>query len=67
MAAKEKVSTINTNFINNVTIRSINLPPSLQLTDQCQGSHRKLKPFFKDFSRTKFIFQGLFLECHVPV
>ena len=34
MAAKEKVSTINSNFINNVTIRSINLPPSLQLTDQ---------------------------------
>ena len=33
MAAKEKVSTINSNFFNNVTVRSINLP-SLQLTDQ---------------------------------
>ena len=34
MAAKEKVSSINSNFINNVSIRSINLLPSLQLTDQ---------------------------------
>ena len=34
MAAKEKVSTISSDFINNVTIRSINLLPSLQLTDQ---------------------------------
>ena len=34
MPAKEKVSTINSKFINNVTIRSINLHPSLQLTDQ---------------------------------
>ena len=29
------------------------------------GSHRKLKPFFKDFSRTKFIFQGPFVKCHI--
>ena len=34
MAAKEKVSTMNRSFINNVTRRSINLLPSLQLTDQ---------------------------------
>ena len=33
MEAKGKVSTINNNFINNVSIRSINLLPSLQLTD----------------------------------
>ena len=29
------------------------------------GSYKKLKPFFKDFSRNKFIFQGPFMECHV--
>ena len=29
------------------------------------GSYKKLKPFFKDFSWTKFIFQGPFVECHV--
>ena len=26
---------------------------------------QKNEPFFKDFSRTKFIFQGPFVECHV--
>ena len=29
------------------------------------GSHKKLKHFFKDFSRTTFIFQRPFVECHV--
>ena len=29
------------------------------------GSYKKLKHFFKDFSRTKSIFQGPFVECHV--
>ena len=36
-----------------------------QLSVMYQGSHRKLKSFFKDFSRTKIIFQGPFMECHV--
>lgn len=41
--------------------------PTLERSDVCnhQGSHRKLKSFFKDFSRTKIIFQGPFMECHV--
>ena len=28
------------------------------------GSYKKLKPLFKDFSRSKFVFQGPFVECH---